>query len=175
MNDPPPIENPTLRLAELLRNPDDLDNLPSLRQEFTRKKSTIDAQLKHGLSEQLQITQQGMSSIQTGQHTVQLIKEEMMKIDKLCAEAQGMIEDFPEINKMSIMQRNFAAVEDMKEKIKSFGKELQVLEELLREDDEDLETQPNLLAIHAGLSELRDVRDRAMDQVKGHAEGESIW
>lgn len=173
MNEPPPpVDKPTLRLAELLRNPDDLDKLPSLRQEFTRKKSTIDAQLKHGLSEQLQITQQGMSSIQNGQLTVQLIKEEMMKIDKLCAEAQGMIEDFPEINKMSVMQRNFAAVETMREKIRSFGQELQELEQLLREDDEDLETQPNLLAIHAGLSELRDMRDRAMDQVKGSAEGE---
>ncbi|KAI5370150.1 putative exocyst complex component EXOC3/Sec6 [Septoria linicola] len=174
MNEPPPaLDNPTLRLAELLRNPDDLDKLPSLRHDFSRKKATIDAQLKHGLAEQLHMTQQGMSSIQNAQHTVQLIKEEMMKIDKLCAEAQGMIEDFPEINKMSIMQRNFAAVEDMKEKIRSFGSELQELEQLLREDDDDLETQPNLLAIHSGLSELRDVRDRAMEQVKGSAERES--
>lgn len=35
-----------------------------------------------------------------------------------------------------------------------------------------MENQPNLLAIHAGLSELRDVSDQASEQVKG-AEGES--
>lgn len=167
------VEDTTSKLAELLKNPDDLDKLPSLRNEFTRKKAAIDGQLKHGLKEQLEITQAGMTSITDGQKLVTLIKDEMMKIDKLCAEAQGMIEDFPEINKMSIMQRNFAAVESVKASIDTFGEQLEALEGLLKEDDEDMENQPNLLAIHAGLSELRDVRDQAMDQVKGSAEGES--
>ncbi|CAK4032508.1 Exocyst complex component sec6 [Lecanosticta acicola] len=159
-------DDTTSKLAELLKNPDDLDKLPSLRSEFTRKKAAIDGQLKHGLKEQLEITQNGMTSINEGTKIVGLIKEEMMKIDRLCAEAQGMIEDFPEINKMSIMQRNFAAVENVKAAIDTFGQRLSDLETLLREDDEDLENQTNLLAIHAGLTELRDVRDQAMEQVK---------
>ncbi|KJX96616.1 exocyst complex component sec6 like protein [Zymoseptoria brevis] len=167
------LEDGSSRLAELLKNPDDLDKLPSLRGEFTRKKAAIDGQLKHGLKEQLEITQSGMNSISDGQGIVALIKEEMMKIDKLCAEAQGMIEDFPEINRMSIMQRNFAAVESIKANIDTFGDQLDELEDLLKEDDGDLDGQPNLLAIHAGLSSLRDVRDQAMDQVKSSAEGES--
>lgn len=172
MNDVP-LEDSVSKLAELLRNPDDLDKLASLRNEFTRKKQAVDSQLKHGLREQLEITQSGMNSISDGQTIVALIKEEMMKIDKLCTEAQGMIEDFPEINRMSVMQRNFAAVEGIKSSIDTFGEQLDELEELLKEDDEDLDNQANLLAIHAGLSELRDVRDRAMDQVKGSVEGES--
>lgn len=161
------------KLAELLRNPDDLDKLPSLRSEFTRKKAAIDGQLKHGLKEQLEITQNGMTSITDGHKIVGLIKDEMMKIDKLCAEAQGMIVDFPEINKMSIMQRNFAAVESIKASIDTFGPRLDELEVLLREDDDEVDDQPNLLAIHAGLTELRDVRDRAMEQVKSSSDGES--
>ncbi|QIW97274.1 hypothetical protein AMS68_002792 [Peltaster fructicola] len=165
-------EDSTSKLAELLKHPDDLDKLPSLRAEFTRKKAAIDSQLKHGLKEQLEVTQNGMSSITDGQKIVQAIKEEMMKIEKLCAEAQGMIVDFSEINRMSVMQRNFSTVEAMKSSIDGFGEKLAELDELLKEDDEDLENQPNLLAIHAGLSELRDVRDQAMDQVRG-AEGES--
>lgn len=165
-------EDSASRLAELLKHPDDLDKLPSLRSEFTRKKAALDSQLKHGLKEQLEVTQHGMSSITDGQKIVQAIKEEMMKIDRLCAEAQGMIKDFSGINRMSIMQRNFSTVEAMKASIDSFGDRIAELEQLLREDEMDLENQPNLLAIHAGLSELRDVRDRAMDQVKG-AEGES--
>ncbi|KXT11528.1 hypothetical protein AC579_6584 [Pseudocercospora musae] len=167
------LEDTTSKLAELLRNPDDLDKLPSLRSEFTRKKAAIDGQLKHGLKEQLEITQNGMASINDGHKIVALIKDEMMKIDKLCAEAQGMIEDFPEINKMSVMQRNFAAVESIKANINTFGDQLADLEALLKEDDEDLEAQPNLLAVHSGLSLLRDVRDQAMEQVKGSADGES--
>ena len=166
-------EETASKLAELLKHPDDLDKLFTLRSEFTRKKAAIDSQLKHGLKEQLEITQNGMTSINDGQKLVGLIKEEMMKIDKLCNEAQGMIEDFPEINKLSIMQRNFAAVETMKASIDTFGRQLSELEQLLREDDEDLENQPNLLAIHAGLSSLRDVQDQAMDQVKNSPEGES--
>ena len=172
MNDPLPDDS-TSKLAELLKHPDDLDKLISLKSEFQRKKTAIDSQLKLGLKEQLEITQNGMSSITDGQRLVNMIKEEMMKIDKLCAEAQGMISEFPEVSKMSVMQRNFAAVEGMKSAVDTFADRLADLEDLLREDDSDLENQPNLLAIHEGLSSLRDVRDQAIDQVKGSEDGES--
>ena len=112
MNEPEPV---AIKLAELLRHPDDLDKIAALKSEFTRRKATIDGQLKVGLREQLEITQAGMGSISDGQRAVNAIKEEMMKIDRLCAEAQGMIRDFPEINRMSVMQRNFATVESMRE------------------------------------------------------------
>lgn len=177
MNDaalPSTFEDTTSKLAELLKHPDDLDKLPALKSDFSRRKAAIDSQLKLGLSEQLTITQNGMSSIADGQKSVQLIKEEMQKIDKLCAEAQNMIRDFPEINRMSVMQRNFAAVEEMKGAIDGFAERLLEMEELLREDDGDVDNQPNLLAIHEGLTGLRDVRDQAMDQVKSsEVEGES--
>ena len=167
------LEDPSSKLAELLKSPDDLDKLSSLKADFTRKKSTIDSQLRLGLSDQLSITTNGISNITEGQKLVQQIKEEMMKIDKLCAEAQGMIKEFPEINRMSVMQRNFAAVEGMKNAVDGFAERLGEIEDLLREDDADLEAQSNLLAIHEGLTGLRDVRDQAMDQVRGSEEGAS--
>ena len=61
------LEDTPSKLAELLKHPDDLDKLPSLRSEFTRKKAAIDSQLKVGLKDQLEITQNGMSSITEGQ------------------------------------------------------------------------------------------------------------
>ena len=63
------VQNPDVssKLAELLRHPDDLSKLAGLKSEFTRKKVTIDAQLKQGLQEQLTITQSGMTSISDGQ------------------------------------------------------------------------------------------------------------
>ncbi|KAK5175008.1 SNARE-binding exocyst subunit S6 [Saxophila tyrrhenica] len=171
---PPALEETTSKLSELLKHPDDLDKLITLRGDFTRKKTAIDSQLKHSLSEQLSITQNGMTSISDGQKLVNAIREEMLKIDRLCAEAQGMIAEFPEINKMSVMQRNFAAVENMRSAVENFAEKLAELEDLLREDDEDLDNQPNLLAIHEGLTSLRDVRDQAMDQVtSSKTEGES--
>ncbi|KAF2107263.1 exocyst complex component Sec6-domain-containing protein [Lophiotrema nucula] len=154
------------KLAELLRHPDDLDKIPALKSEFTRKKAAVDGQLRVGLKEQLEVTQAGMSSIQEGQRAVNMIKEEMMKIDKLCAESQNMIRDFPNINIVSQTHRNFDAVEKMKKDIDSFLERIENLEYLLGQDDEDPANQPNLLEIHYGLTQLRDIRDRALDQIK---------
>ncbi|KAL8834625.1 MAG: hypothetical protein Q9170_003673 [Blastenia crenularia] len=159
-------EGTIVELADLLRHPEDLDKISFLKSEFTRKKATIDGQLKIGLKDQLEVTQNGMSAISDGQRTVNQIKEEMMKIDKLCAEAQNMIRDFPDINLVSQVHRNFTQVETMKANIESFDGRLKDLEQLLREDDQDLENQPNLLNIHYQLTQLRDIRDDAMDQIK---------
>ena len=156
----------TVKLAELLRHPEDLDKIPFLKSEFARKKAAIDGQLKVGLKEQLEVTQSGMNAIGDGQRIVNQIKEELMKIDKLCAESQNMIRDFPNINLVSQVHRNFSQVETMKTNIESFDSRLDELARLLGEDDNDLENQPNLLNIHYGLTQLRDIRDDAMDQIK---------
>ena len=157
-------------LAELLRHPEDLDKIPALKAEFSRKKAAVDGQLRVGLREQLEVTQAGMANISDGQRTINLIKEEMMTIDKLCAEAHNMIQDFPHINLVAQTHRNFEMVEKMKQHVDSFEDRLVRLEALLRDDDDDLETQPNLLLIHHGLTELRDSRDEAMEQIKSSAE-----
>ena len=160
------VESATAKLAELLRHPEDLDKIPALKAEFTRKKAAVDAQLRHGLKEQLEQTQSGMNSITDGQRTVNLIKEEMMKIDKLCAEAQNMIQDFPHINLVAQTHKNFESVEKMRSDIQTFEERLENLEMLLGQDDEDPANQPFLLQIHYGLTQLRDIRDEAMDQIK---------
>ena len=155
-----------VQLAELLRHPEDLDKIPFLKSEFVRKKAAIDGQLKLGLKEQLEVTQSGMNAVGDGQRTVNQIKEELMKIDKLCAESQNMIKDFPNINLVSQVHRNFTQVETMKANIESFDGRLDELARLLGEDDNDLENQPNLLNIHYSLTQLRDIRDDAIDQIK---------
>ena len=160
------VDSFTVKLAELLRHPEDLDKIPALKAEFTRKKAAVDGQLKVGLKEQLEVTQSGMGSITESQRTVNQIKEEMMKIDKLCAESQNMIRDFPNINVVSQIHRNFLQVETMKNNIDTFNERLKDLELLLLDDERDLENQPNLLNVHHGLTQLRDIRDDAMDQIK---------
>jgi exocyst complex component 3 len=160
------IDSSKLKLAELLRHPEDLEKIPALKAEFTRKKAAVDSQLRSGLKEQLEITQSGMTGITDGQRTVQLIKEEMMKIDKLCAEAQNMINDFPNINLVSQTHRNFSAVEAMKKNLDNFNERLSQVEMLLREDDDDPENMPNLLAVHYELTQLRNIRDDAIEQIQ---------
>lgn len=160
------MESSTINLSELLRHPDDLDKVSGMKQEYIRKKAAIDSQLRSGLREQMEITQSGMAGITDGQRTVQLIKEEMIKIDKLCAEAQNMIRDFPNINLVSQAHRNFSAVETMRKNLDEFNDRLSQVEVMLREDDQDPENMPNLLAVHYELTQLRNIRDDAMEQIQ---------
>lgn len=160
------MDSSTVKLAELLRHPDDLDKISALKLEYSRKKAVVDSQLQSGLKEQLEVTQSGMGGITDGQRTVQLIKEEMMKIDKLCAEAQNMIRDFPNINLVSQTHRNFSAVETMRKNLDSFNDRLSQVEVMLRTDDQDPENMPNLLAVHYELTHLRNIRDDAMEQIQ---------
>ena len=159
-------DSPAPKLAELLRHPDDLDKIPALKMEFTRKKSAVDGQLRTGLREQLELTQSGMNGLSDGQKTVQAIKDEMMKIDLLCSESQNMIKDFASINLVSQAHRNFGAVEAMRNNLETFNERLSVVEDMLRQDDEDNENMSNLLPCHYELTQLRNIRDDAMEQIK---------
>lgn len=160
------MDAPPVKLSELLRHPEDLDKLPALKLEFTRKKTAVDSQLRAGLRDQLETIQTGMTGLTDGQKTVQAIKEEMMKIDKLCTESQIMIKDFNNINLVSQAHRNFQAVEAMRKNLEVFNERLNRVESMLREDDQDQENMPNLLAVHYELTQLRNIRDDAMEQIQ---------
>ncbi|RYP55632.1 hypothetical protein DL769_010100 [Monosporascus sp. CRB-8-3] len=160
------MDAPPVKLSELLRHPDDLDKIPAMKLEFTRKKNAVDSQLRGGLRDQLETTQNGMNGLADGQKTVQAIKEEMMKIDQLCSESQNMIKDFASINLVSQAHRNFGAVEAMVENLETFNTRLNRVENMLKEDEEDKETMPNLLNVHYELTQLRNIRDDAMEQIE---------
>lgn len=153
-------------LAELLRHPEDLDKIGALKQEFARKKTTVDDRLRGGLREQLETTQSGMSGLTDGLKTVQQIKDEMTKIDKLCSESQNIIKDIGTINFVSQAHRNFGAVETMRKNLETFNERLSAVEKMLREDDADRENMPNLLPTHYELTQLRNIRDDAMEQIQ---------
>ncbi|KAK3344311.1 exocyst complex component Sec6-domain-containing protein [Lasiosphaeria hispida] len=160
------MDAPPVNLAELLRHPDDLDKISGLKSEFARKKAAVDSQLRSGLREQLETTQSGMSGLSDGQKTVQQIKDEMMKIDKICSESQNMIKDFATINLVSQAHRNFGAVEAMRRNLEAFDDRLNAASAMLREDDEDPENMSNLLAVHYELTQLRNIRDDAIEQIQ---------
>ena len=159
-------EGPAPQLAELLRHPDDMDKIPAFKMEFSRKKGAVDSQLRGGLREQLETTQSGMNGLSDGQKAVQMIKDEMIKIDKLCSESQNMIKDFASINLVSQAHRNFGAVETMRRNLETFNERLTHVENMLRQDDEDRENMPNLLPCHYELTQLRNIRDDAMEQIQ---------
>ena len=159
------MDVPPVKLSELLRHPDDLDKIVALKQEFARKKAAVDSQLRSGLRDQLETAQAGMSGLSDGQKTVQAVKEEMMKIDKISSESQNMIKDFATINLVSQAHRNFSAVETMRKNIETFNDRLDLIESMLKEDDADPENMPNLLPVHYELTQLRNIRDDAIEQI----------
>ncbi|KAI0020394.1 exocyst complex component Sec6 [Xylariomycetidae sp. FL0641] len=160
------MDAPPVKLSELLRHPEDLDKIPALKLEFTRKKGGVDSQLRAGLRDQLETTQAGMTGLSDGQKTVQAIRDEMMKIDTLCSESQNMINDFASINLVSQAHRNFGAVETMVGNLQSFNDRLNGVEAMLGEDEADKENMPNLLKVHYELTQLRNIRDDAIEQIQ---------
>ncbi|BDD58278.1 SNARE-binding exocyst subunit S6 [Monascus purpureus] len=154
------------RLEDILRHPEDLDKIPVLKAEYTRKKAAVDSQLREGLRDQLERVQRSINTLTEGQRQVSKTKDELQGIDKLCAESQASVDDFSQIDKLAHVQRNFEATLMMKESLEKFSEDLAEVEELLKADDEDLENQPNLLRVHMQISRLRDFRDEAMDQIR---------
>ncbi|KKK14737.1 hypothetical protein AOCH_001709 [Aspergillus ochraceoroseus] len=154
------------KLEDLLRHPEDLDKIIGLKAEYTRKKAAVDSQLREGLRDQLATVQRSINALTEGQRQVSKTKDELQGIDKLCKESQNSVDDFSQIDQLAKIQRNFEATLTMKKGLENFSADLAEVESLLREDDEDIENQPNLLRVHMLISRLRDFRDEAMDQIR---------
>lgn len=154
------------KLEDILRHPEDLDKISGLKAEYQRKKAAVDSRLREGLRDQLEAVQGSIGILTEGQRQVLKTKDELQGIDKLCAESQESVEDFAQIDQLARIQRHFDATLMMKKGLENFNDDLQEVENLLKDDDDDLENQPNLLRIHMQISRLRDFRDEAMDQIR---------
>ncbi|KAK2768494.1 SNARE-binding exocyst subunit S6 [Arachnomyces sp. PD_36] len=154
------------QLEDLLRHPEDLEKIPALKAEYTRKKAAVDAQLRENLRDQLETVQRGIAVLAEGQRHVSKTRDELQGIDKLCAESQTTVGDFSQIDRLARIQRNFEATMMMKRGLETFDHDLAEVGKLLREDDEDPENLPNLLGAHMAITRLRDFRDEAMDQIR---------
>ncbi|KAF3911445.1 hypothetical protein ABW20_dc0104993 [Dactylellina cionopaga] len=157
----------TAKLAETLRHPDDLERISALKAQYTSDKAAIDAQLKAGVQLQLDVTKAGMRAVDDAQRDLNLIKEELLKIDGLCSESQTMIKDFPLINEVSKVHRNFTQVEDIMNGLATLNDNVKEIEQMLNDDNTEdglLGPMPNLLPVHFKLGTLRDFRDDAMWQ-----------
>lgn len=154
------------RLSDVLRTPEDLEKIGSLKAELLQKKADVDARLREGLKEHLETTQIGMSSLGEGQKLVGQIKEEMKSIHDLCEQSQAIRNNFPQIDYLARVHRNFNATKAMQAGLQSFNEDCSEVRRLLEDDETDLENQPNLLQVHMKLTRLRDFRDEALDQIR---------
>lgn len=161
------------RIPDLLRTPDDLEKLANLKADIVRKKADVDARLREDLTQHLEATQNGMSTLAEGQKLVGQIKDEMKSIHDLCEQAQSIRKDFPQIDYLARVHRNFEATRAMQAGLDSFERDCREVLDLLRADEDDESNQPNLLEAHMKLTRLRDFRDEALDQIT-RAKDESL-
>lgn len=154
------------QINELLRTPDDLEKITSLKTDISRKKADVDSRLREGLKEHLDTTQHGMSTLSEGQKLVGQIKEEMKSIHDLCEQAQSIRKNFPQIDYLAKVHRNFEATRAMQAGLDTFERDCAYVQQLLGDDENDPENQPNLLEAHMRLTRLRDFRDEALDQIR---------
>ncbi|CAG8552121.1 9493_t:CDS:2 [Paraglomus brasilianum] len=155
------------RMTELLRSPDDLVKVSLLRKRFAKEKATTDAQLKTGVKAQLDNTRQGLETLDTSRKEMVVIKENMQGIDKLCSSAQGMIQHFPRISKISQVHRNFVATQETINKLQEMYTKLDTIRGLLYSDRQD-PTGPakNLLLVHYQLFHMSEFKDSTMFQAR---------
>ncbi|KAK9465042.1 exocyst complex component Sec6-domain-containing protein [Lipomyces arxii] len=160
-----PTESAVSSLAELLRYPDDLSKISTIKERLIREKAAVDLELKTATQTQLDVITNGLNNLLDSKTLANEVSQELMKTDLLCRQAASMVSGFSQINKVSIVRRNFMAVEDVMRNISNLPNNLDEIEALIEADGTDVfGPMTNFLAVHYKLSGLRDFRDQAMFQ-----------
>jgi hypothetical protein len=90
----------TSALADLLKSPEDLAKLTTIRKKLVKEKSQIDAKLNAGVKSQLDATRDGLRNLQMAKAQVATIREEMIGIEKLKGGRAEDEEAFTKISKV---------------------------------------------------------------------------
>ena len=90
-------------VGEYLQSPDDLIKVAAFRKKLEKEKASIDARLKSGVKEQLDATREGLKKLLSTRNHVQVLKEEMQTVDKLCADPQNVVSTFDQITRVSYL------------------------------------------------------------------------
>ncbi|KAG0705592.1 exocyst complex component Sec6-domain-containing protein [Suillus ampliporus] len=154
-------------IGEYLQSPDDLMKVSAFRKKLEKEKASIDARLKSGVKEQLDATREGLTKLLGTRNNVQVIKEEMQTVDRMCSDPQNVVSTFDQISRVSMVHRNFEQTEEMVNNLLEINSKLDVVEELLDADSGNiLGPAPNLLPIHFHINRLEAFRNQTMHQAK---------
>ncbi|KAI0060745.1 exocyst complex component Sec6 [Artomyces pyxidatus] len=154
-------------VGEYLQSPDDLMKIPAFRKKLEKEKASIDIRLKSGVKEQLGSTRESLRKLFSTRDNVQLIKDEMVTIDRMCNDPQNNVATFDQISRVSMVHRNFEQTEEMVNNLIEMNSRLDALEDMLAADQNDLGgPAPNLLPIHYQLNQLEAFRNQTMHQAK---------
>jgi hypothetical protein len=93
--------SPAQAIGEYLQAPDDLAKISAFRKKLEKEKASIDARLKNGVKEQLQATREGLRKLLGTRDNVQVVKDEMLAIEKACDDPHIRVPTFDQIGRVS--------------------------------------------------------------------------
>src|SRR5436309_2439654 len=94
-------ESAVLRVADLLRHPDDLTNkLPMLIKKIAMERASVEAQLKTVMEGQLDATQKGIDALAKSRQLTESIRSSLVEMDKICGDSENNIKNYSFIQKV---------------------------------------------------------------------------
>ncbi|KAG0213624.1 exocyst complex component Sec6-domain-containing protein [Mortierella sp. GBAus27b] len=157
-------------IAAMLKHPDDLTNLSAIRQKLIREKAIVDQQLKIGVQNQMEETKEALDILGTTKEQVLGVRSNMKNIDSLCKDAQGLIQDYPRIRRISQTHQNFVATQELVNRFQELHQDLDRVKSLMQDDIQNLlGPAPNLLMVHYQLYKLEQLRDSTLHMAKDEA------
>eukprot|EP00842_Homolaphlyctis_polyrhiza_P006027 jgi/Hompol1/6425/HPOL_002154-RA len=98
-------EAAVLRIADILRHPDDLTSkLGLLRKKVAMERASVEAQLKTVMESQLDGTQKGIDALRACRAETSKIREALQNMDKLCGDPQNSIKNYAHIKRVSFLK-----------------------------------------------------------------------
>ncbi|WBW75063.1 exocyst complex subunit Sec6 [Schizosaccharomyces osmophilus] len=152
------------KVADILRQSEDLYKLSSHVEKFEREKDTFDLHVKTELEKHTESLQRGKIALHDSHLKRQKLLNELNHMRSLCTMAHKMVEQFPLISEVSRIYKNCYATRQMIVQLQNLMQETDIIEDMIREDLEQDPTMPNLLKAHYKLTKLRTFRDDAMYQ-----------
>ncbi|KAJ1953138.1 SNARE-binding exocyst subunit S6, partial [Linderina pennispora] len=152
------------RLAKLLRHPDDLIyRADDVRRKLAQEKFLIDAQLNTDVRRQFDDVQEGLELLYSTKEQITRVKTDMQKVDQLCHDAQSYLTNFDRIQKISMVNRNFARTDEFYRQFSEFHEQYTSVRHMLTDAQTNFDQADfNLLRLHYSLYKLEDFRNRAM-------------
>lgn len=159
------MDSGTGQISELLKHYDDLEKVSNIKQKLTREKAAIDGQLKAGVKSQIEVILKGVTSLSEAKLRADQVRDDMVRINKLRKDSRESVQNFEKINQVARALQNFEETQRFIDNFRTMQNELADIQRLMEEDGPfqiEHSTMPNLLAVHHGLSKLRDVKDDAL-------------
>ncbi|KAH3669359.1 hypothetical protein OGAPHI_001480 [Ogataea philodendri] len=153
------------KVNDLLRDQDDLDRLPLLRDDLKKEKASIGSQLKIECDKRIANITSVLENLQLSSKDLKHLRDNLNKVESLRQQSISNIDKYELFDKSSVVYSNFEKVVATYTSFVQLEERLDVVDKLLDrelpENDYFPEDSPaeGLLLIHYELNGLRDLKD----------------